>query len=841
MLLAATVAALILANSPSRMLMRFVSVASTIVSTRGNMAGTDTIRGIAYQQAHAIHLAIELAEQRPEHQLRVEGTDDVVDVEVLDAGGRLVGAHQMKSHSGIPWTPKPIADVARRWVDLNEPAASFTFITNGALGPGAQALSDALTSTAPDRIERLARELGISEELAGRLEFARIRVDPSSVGVLLAAAERRIAARLDPLERDREEAAVQRVDTMFRVLMERAAHKDPAKRLLTANEIRTLVGGEYGERSEFQWSGPLKTSYMAAVTAVSPVLVPLTLTEHGGGKPVAADTLLQSRAASLSGPTGTGKSSAVQILQSLAALAGRAVVVCRAETYVPGQLGALVADSLGFSLGSAVPTYAGRKVLADPDAVVVVDGVSEIPDATLEHLANDIKPFLNRPGFASIVLVGRDPTVLRRVVDAAPAYEEFSVTPLAHFDQETLIKSIVGSEAETTQIRARAERVLGDGARNPMLLTIFLEAGTDGTLELSRSEVYERFLSHLSSRAPSVDAGTYLPVLGVVFTQLLSTQRRYSDRYEWVALTDVAAASLGASITGESTRAAALRIGLVTEVGVGVLAPFHDSLADYLAGTAVAAGIASLPPSLRATQSEWVIFASELGVDVSLGVARDLPFLSVRAGRSDDHFPGSSAYADQIAKVLATLLGTSGCTVDARQALDGRWILRAADSSGVALGAAVVDAERGPLYAATRLWRLVLRSRFNDVRPTLSTRPQSLEDAQTRVKTFARQRQHELDTLLNTFPDDQRSQLLERLRPLGVSFFIGEREETWGTDDWRMTYVASVETRLLDDEPEGRPGHTSATHYLDGGPAHAAAKDIRKAVEELTDTSGWLS
>ncbi|MCB1252067.1 MAG: hypothetical protein KDB39_02210, partial [Austwickia sp.] len=54
------------------------------------MAGTDTIRGIAYQQAHAIHLAIEVVEQYPEHQIRVEGRDDVVDIEVLDADGCLV-------------------------------------------------------------------------------------------------------------------------------------------------------------------------------------------------------------------------------------------------------------------------------------------------------------------------------------------------------------------------------------------------------------------------------------------------------------------------------------------------------------------------------------------------------------------------------------------------------------------------------------------------------------------------------------------------------------------------------------------------------------------------------
>ena len=806
------------------------------------MAGTDTIRGIAYQQAHAISLAIAIVEQYPEHQLRVEGTDDVVDVEVLDADGHLVSAHQMKSHSGPPWTPKPIADVLRRWVGLNEPRAAFTFITNGELGPGAQTLSDILASTGADRTSRLATALDISTELAERLTFARIRVDPSSVGALLEAAERRIAARLDPLLRDRNELAVQRVDTFFRVIMERAAQSDPADRLFAAVELEALVGGESGERAEYQWAGALKDSHMAAVLASGPpALVPLTLTAHGGQPPVAADALLGSRAAALWGPTGTGKSSAIQILQASAATAGRAVVVCRAETYVPGYLGALVADALGFHVGAAIPTYSGRKVLADPDAVVVIDGVSEIPPATLEHLAEDLKPVLNRPGFASVVLVGRDPAVLRRVLEPALVHEAFSVTPLADSDQERLIESIVGSAASSSsQIRARAQRVLGDGARNPMLLSIFLRAGSEGTVALSRSAVYERFMSHLSDRAPSVDARTYMPILGVVFAQLLTAQRRYSNRYEWIARTDEAAESLTSATDGASARDAALRIGLITEVAMGVVAPFHDSLADYLAGTAVAAGLVTLPSSLRDSQSEWVVFASELGVDVSGPVCRDQPFLSVRIGHTHHRVSGRENNAYEVARLLDALLGVSGCIVHAKEALDGRWTLRATDAAGATIGTTVVEHERGPLYAAVRLWRLALRARL-DVPPALTPRPRSIEEARTQVKNFVRQRQHALDDLLDGFPELQRSRLLDRLRPLGLTFFIGESEQVWGVEDWPMSYMATVETRLLAEAPVEQRGQTTASHFLYVGPAHAAASYLRKSVEQLTDTSGWLA
>lgn len=98
-------------------------------------------------------------------------------------------------------------------------------------------------------------------------------------------------------------------------------------------------------------------------------------------------------------------------------------------------------------------------------------------------------------------------------------------------------------------------------------------------------------------------------------------------------------------------------------------------------------------------------------------------------------------------------------------------------------------------------------------------------------------RRHALDT----FPDVQRALILERLRPLGLTFFIGEREEIWGAEDWPMSYVETVETCLLQNPPVERLGRTSASHFLDGGPAHAAASDVQKAVEQLTDTSGWLA
>lgn len=810
------------------------------------MAGTDTIRGIAYQQAHAIHCAIDLVDRFPRHQLRVEGMADVVDIEILDERGQLVGAQQVKTRAASQWTPKPIADVMRRWAALDAPEAEFTFVTDGELGPGAQTLQNVFADHGSNRHARVAEVLAMDESIAKRLDRARIRVDPSSVGALLKFAERRIASLLDPLERDIDTVAGQRVDRLFSILTQRAAHNDPEQRLLSASELRALVGGTYGERPEFQWSSALRARFLSSVARTTPHLVPLTLDRvDESTSPVNIDFLIGGNAASLSGATGTGKSSVVEMVQALAAAAGRAVVVCRAETYTPGHLDALVADSLGFTLKTAVPRYAGRQVLADPDSIVVIDGVSEIPDAAAERLAEELSILLTRQGLASVTVVGRDPAVLRRVLAPAGAVDAFTVSPLENAAQERIVENVLrlpDALANKSQILQRATRALGDGARSPMLLTIYLEAAGEASSELSRAEVYEKFVARLSERTPTIDAKSFVPILGAVFAKLLSAQRRYSDQYEWISLTDEAAASFSSSVDGAALRDAALRIGLVREMGAtGIITPFHDSVADYLAATAVAAGFAALPLRLRDAHVEWVLFASGLGVDVSDGVVRQLPFLSVRATTAGRLFPDSAGFAVRIEVLIDALLGSNGCTVSATQALDGRWMVQARSAEGVALGTVVVDARRGPLYAAVRVWRIVLRARVSAVKASLSRKPVTTEDARILVKEFVRARQGEMNALLNTFPPEQRSRLLERLRPLGLSFYIGEPETIWNFEDWPMTYISSVETRVLTDNPGQRAGHTFVSHFLDTGPARSAAQDLVQAIEQLVDHRGWLA
>ncbi|MCP9487816.1 MAG: hypothetical protein MSC30_18405 [Gaiellaceae bacterium MAG52_C11] len=46
------------------------------------MAGVDTVRGIAFQHAYAIHLALDAIDDQDTTSLTIEGSADVVDVEL---------------------------------------------------------------------------------------------------------------------------------------------------------------------------------------------------------------------------------------------------------------------------------------------------------------------------------------------------------------------------------------------------------------------------------------------------------------------------------------------------------------------------------------------------------------------------------------------------------------------------------------------------------------------------------------------------------------------------------------------------------------------------------------
>jgi hypothetical protein len=292
------------------------------------VGGVDTYRGIAYQHAQAILLALELLEHPVATTLRVEGVDDVIDVELLDDAGRLVLGRQMKVREDTrTWGQAELLAVLRRWAELDATDdATFAFVTDGRLGPTGEAVRDALASAAAGRCDQLATLLDepVGSATVRRLSRAEVVQDVATTGHLLVRAEQQAAALLPPErgEQDTLEQARRAVDGLYRLLMERACQPNPHARLVHRDEICDALGIPRDNGPLRPWPGELRAAYLASISAQGAIdMVPATARRRDSGpaphepEPLAAALLAGAPAASVSGATGAGKSTAVRELR----------------------------------------------------------------------------------------------------------------------------------------------------------------------------------------------------------------------------------------------------------------------------------------------------------------------------------------------------------------------------------------------------------------------------------------------------------------------------------------------------------------------------------------------
>src|SRR4051794_1088142 len=100
------------------------------------MAGPDTFRGISFQAAFSVELALEVLEGEAE-VLLLEGTEDVIDARLKAAGGVAVKDIQAKTKAEpYVWEPAEVMTVIQRWsaADITD-TTHFDFVSDGSLGP----------------------------------------------------------------------------------------------------------------------------------------------------------------------------------------------------------------------------------------------------------------------------------------------------------------------------------------------------------------------------------------------------------------------------------------------------------------------------------------------------------------------------------------------------------------------------------------------------------------------------------------------------------------------------------------------------------------------------------
>lgn len=856
------------------------------------MGGVDTVRGIGYQHAHSVLAALDVVADPESAAIRVEGTEDVMDIESLDQEGHITRAKQVKTRDhAYTWGKAELLGVLHRWAALDLSAtARFEFVTDGRLGPTGQSVKNALDSAAAGDLEPISALLGVP--LSDRVceVFARCAIRQEQVGVepVLAEAEREVRTLLPRLRgtTDADLRAREAVDRLFREISVRAGSLRADQRVLTKAEILDIVGGTIAVPREDRWDDLLREEYLRSAGAVSepaavvPKLHSLdaigVMASDEAHPTIAVSALLTgSQYATLSGPTGSGKSTTTKILRLVAAGRGVPVVLTHAESYVAGRLDSLVADGLSAVVGRDLPTVTGRQALDDGSVVIVVDGVSEVPATVRDALADELRPRSGAEHGARVLVAGRDIAALLSVFSAQTIPARYSVAAFERAERDALAHNVLTAEASgglppATGL-AQAEHALGDAAGNPMLLTMALRLLAAGSDFKDRASLYGGVIEQMATRSGVTDVSVVSAVLGVAYAELLDEGRRYASNYEWQRRIAAACARLeavGVDADRATVLEAADRSGLVTRVGhTQVRAPVHDSFADYLAGLAHAERLSKFPIPLSAGDEQRLVFAGEIGgVDSLLAAAAvtEVPLASLRLAAYDARPSGDDAPAE-VAALLGLLaprttegvrIWRSGKRIVASLVPDqpSAWV---EGPEGRELArrwpTAVVAPPNGPLAVATRLWGLAVTRWLTAGAEPHPRTPQSPAEATTAVAAHSRATVVAISRHLEQcFSETAAAAVREAMGPLGLRAVVYQRARRAAADgDYAVVYQASedIDVRVASEEEAARlqaegalgffggaGGQTGVEWLLRRTPSAAAADRIREAVTRLAGT-----
>lgn len=862
------------------------------------MSGVDTVRGIAFQHAHAVLAALDVLDDDALGSVRVEGTDDILDIEVFGADESLRTGKQVKTRRPeYSWGRAELSEVFARWAALPGAAsASFEFITDGRLGPTGQQFADSLGSAASGEMADLAALVGEDEqsEMCRILARASVHVDAAGLEALIDRAERQVRSML-PSPRtaaDAHDEAERAVEHLAITMLGRAGDPDPGKRLFTRAEIAKILGVPADQPADSRWPGQLRDSYLSAgaslalgrfadslIGARAPGMPQIRRADGSDAPRPVTGLLRETGAAVLAGRTGMGKSTAAELLRRDGARQGQVVLVAPAEAYIPGCLPTLVADAISEVVGEDLPAATGRQALADRDVTLVIDGVSEVPAEIREGLREELRAPQAAGRGSRFILLGRDLPAVRSVLpDSRPPalYGLVELDSERRLDLACRVLSGTGADdpANAGQLNgvrgaiARAEHALGDAAGNPLLLTMALNLIRQGTGFTDRVGLYRGFINLLAQRSGTAGIEEASAALGIAYAALLDQGRRYAKPIEWAMLLKDAAAQLAAMGVQADARvldATARRCGLIIPVGTRqTLFPLHDSFADFLAGTAHAERLAPLPQQAVPGDRQRLLFAAEIGgtgPELTSLVTRDLPFLTVQMAAWDRRSLTEAAPND-LRDILQNLDGGRDYGIGLWRTGDGRavafrtghgwrWV-DAGEADGLLSEVPWVAVDHPQLLkVATRIWRqsLVLQLKL---RQALSAQqPRTQDEARDLLEEHVRlAAQATRDLVADIAPPGHAATLQAQIGPLGLKAIIQAPQQVFGTLVWPVSYQ-KADTIDVSKAGDGNPvpptggmstdwGSASLDHLIRSGPQADAIRRVRTAIEEMT-IKGWLT
>ena len=606
------------------------------------MAGTDTARGISFQHAQAVSSCLDVLERAEVAYLRVEGTEDIVDLEICAADdGRLQVTQVKTRQEPYTWGPAEIVEVIQRWSELERAErAGFDFVTDGSLGSEAvNSLLPALGRarrgelTEQDSVYLQTKGLNPEEPILARVTISSRQPHADS---LLDTVAFRLLRLLEMAGADRgTERAETLINQLFRVVSVRAGEAEADARLINRDELAATVGVPLEVIDQAgEWTPEARELYERALTAdpphpslvllgahqvtLRPESLALVIREQpqpGGVEQLvpASRALDESAGAVLSGSAGAGKTSTLQLLTVLAVERGLLPVLASVEGYFAQSLHRLVRESLERRVERRLMPGAVREVLATEGTVLLLDGAGELaPEARTAFIA-ELQGLQREYPALKIIATSRDPARLR-----ALRLPSLLLRGLDHRLRRTVARELLGQDDE--EIVRGVERRLGDLVSNPLLFVMALSLASQGLEPESRVELFDGFMEGLTAReGGEALSDRVVAALRDACFSLRAADQYGADRWTWLGVLAEALARLADqrvfapdNASAEDVLESAVSGGLVRSLTPSnQLALAHDLFCDFLAAEAVRLDQRELPATIDERFEEIAVFLSE--------------------------------------------------------------------------------------------------------------------------------------------------------------------------------------------------------------------------------------
>lgn len=212
------------------------------------MAGSDTWRGVDFQAAYTVALALDVLSGEEGEILAVDPGPDIVDYSTREQDRTLRVLGQAKTRSErYTWPPGELVSIIKRLAAVpDSDSASIEFVTDGALSPDTLALllpaiARAARSEADEQDWAYLAGHDISPADEGILARVNVLSGYDTAGAQLDRAVRRVRAMHDLNAPVTDEEAERLLLLLLRAVTERGTSAD-APQELTRREIGEIIG-----------------------------------------------------------------------------------------------------------------------------------------------------------------------------------------------------------------------------------------------------------------------------------------------------------------------------------------------------------------------------------------------------------------------------------------------------------------------------------------------------------------------------------------------------------------------------------------------------------------------